>query len=252
MDEKSRYACIGGKTKSEGNKKKKRKPLTHFVTLHFQWRRPKPYPSFTRSNLSSPINFKWYPSLPFVLSQLHTYHFPFFFSNFLFLWRDFLFSSISEGFCRIPPNSFHFMANNWSRAASFPLSGFVQMAESQLYGIVRWSKEVGFSSKKNWVKSFTRGTAFYFVFYVMVLCKVASFCYVCRLLQEFVQKHEGGLEVVYALSGWLKSNHPSYHVRLVTGPKLEGTCMFCKIYSNNKKAQNLYVVIQFWIGVSLW
>ncbi|KAG4971723.1 hypothetical protein JHK85_038144 [Glycine max] len=41
------------------------------------------------------------------------------------------------------------------------------------------------------------------------------------LLQEFVQKHEGGLEVVYALSGWLKSNHPSYHVRLVTGPKLE-------------------------------
>ncbi|TKY49200.1 DNA polymerase delta subunit 3 [Spatholobus suberectus] len=41
-----------------------------------------------------------------------------------------------------------------------------------------------------------------------------------RLLQEFVQKHEGGLEVVYALSGWLKSNHPSYHVRLVTGPKL--------------------------------
>lgn len=41
-----------------------------------------------------------------------------------------------------------------------------------------------------------------------------------RLLQEFVEKHEGGLEVVYALSGWLKSNHPSYHVRLVTGPKL--------------------------------
>lgn len=100
----------------QNHKKKNRKPLTlssHFVTLHFQWRRPKPYPSFTRSNLSSPINFKWYPSLPFVLSQLHTYHFPFFFfSNFLFLWRDFLFSSISEGFCRIPPNSFHFMANN--------------------------------------------------------------------------------------------------------------------------------------------
>lgn len=41
-----------------------------------------------------------------------------------------------------------------------------------------------------------------------------------RLLQEFVKKHEGGLEVVYALSGWLKSNNPSYHVRLVTGPKL--------------------------------
>ncbi|KAL2331331.1 hypothetical protein Fmac_018912 [Flemingia macrophylla] len=41
-----------------------------------------------------------------------------------------------------------------------------------------------------------------------------------RMLQVFVQKHEGGLEVVYALSGWLKSNHPSYHVRLVTGPRL--------------------------------
>ncbi|MED6198306.1 hypothetical protein PIB30_065015 [Stylosanthes scabra] len=44
-----------------------------------------------------------------------------------------------------------------------------------------------------------------------------------RLLQEFVQKHDGGLEVVYALSGWLKGSHPSYHIRLVTGPKLEET-----------------------------
>ncbi|KAI5411589.1 uncharacterized protein LOC127086166 [Lathyrus oleraceus] len=41
-----------------------------------------------------------------------------------------------------------------------------------------------------------------------------------RLLQEFVEKHEGGLEVVYALSGWLKSTHPSYHIRLVAEPKL--------------------------------
>ncbi|CAJ1957609.1 unnamed protein product [Sphenostylis stenocarpa] len=41
-----------------------------------------------------------------------------------------------------------------------------------------------------------------------------------RVLQEFVQKNEGELEVVYALSGWLKSNDRSYHVRLVTGPKL--------------------------------
>ncbi|XP_058773782.1 uncharacterized protein LOC131647995 [Vicia villosa] len=41
-----------------------------------------------------------------------------------------------------------------------------------------------------------------------------------RLLHEFVQKHEGGLEVVYALSGWLKSTHPSYHIRLVAQPKL--------------------------------
>lgn len=41
-----------------------------------------------------------------------------------------------------------------------------------------------------------------------------------RLLQEFVEKHEDGLEVVYALSGWLKSSIPSYHVRLVTGTML--------------------------------
>ncbi|ESW21557.1 hypothetical protein PHAVU_005G080800 [Phaseolus vulgaris] len=41
-----------------------------------------------------------------------------------------------------------------------------------------------------------------------------------RILQEFVQKHEGGLEMVYALSGWLKSKDPIYHIRLVTGPKL--------------------------------
>ncbi|KAK7244135.1 hypothetical protein RIF29_38953 [Crotalaria pallida] len=41
-----------------------------------------------------------------------------------------------------------------------------------------------------------------------------------RLLQEFVEKHDGGLEVVYALSGWLKSSHPSYHVKLVPAPKL--------------------------------
>ena len=38
-----------------------------------------------------------------------------------------------------------------------------------------------------------------------------------------MQKHEGGLEVVYALSGWLKSDNPCYHVRLVNGPKLAGT-----------------------------
>lgn len=47
---------------------------------------------------------------------------------------------------------------------------------------------------------------------------------VYRLLQEFVEKHDGGLEVVYALSGWLKSSRRSYHIRLVSGPKLAGTC----------------------------
>ncbi|EXC10783.1 DNA polymerase delta subunit 3 [Morus notabilis] len=42
-----------------------------------------------------------------------------------------------------------------------------------------------------------------------------------RLLQEFVEKHGNGFEVVYALSGWLKGDSPSYHIRLVTGTKLE-------------------------------
>ncbi|KAJ9183012.1 hypothetical protein P3X46_006933 [Hevea brasiliensis] len=42
-----------------------------------------------------------------------------------------------------------------------------------------------------------------------------------RLLQEFVEKHTSGLEVVYTLSGWLQNNPPSYHIRLVSGPKLE-------------------------------
>ncbi|XP_004489010.1 uncharacterized protein [Cicer arietinum] len=58
-----------------------------------------------------------------------------------------------------------------------------------------------------------------------------------RLLHEFVEKHEGELEVVYALSGWLKSTIPSYHIRLVTGQKLaeaqqefDGSCSV-QVYS---------------------
>lgn len=42
-----------------------------------------------------------------------------------------------------------------------------------------------------------------------------------RLLQEFVNTRGSGFEVVYTLSGWLKSNPSSYHIRLVSGPKLE-------------------------------
>ncbi|KAI8009141.1 DNA polymerase delta subunit 3 [Camellia lanceoleosa] len=41
-----------------------------------------------------------------------------------------------------------------------------------------------------------------------------------RLLQEFVEKHGNGFEVVYTLSGWLKNNPSVYHIRLVSGPKL--------------------------------
>ncbi|KAL1537953.1 DNA polymerase delta subunit 3-like [Salvia divinorum] len=36
-----------------------------------------------------------------------------------------------------------------------------------------------------------------------------------RLLEEFVEKHGGGLAVIYSLSGWLKSNPTTYHIRLV-------------------------------------
>ncbi|KAI6687179.1 hypothetical protein NL676_024007 [Syzygium grande] len=41
-----------------------------------------------------------------------------------------------------------------------------------------------------------------------------------RLLQEFVERHGDGLEVVYSLSGWLKDNPSCYHIKLVSGPKL--------------------------------
>ncbi|KAJ7981858.1 DNA polymerase delta subunit like [Quillaja saponaria] len=58
-----------------------------------------------------------------------------------------------------------------------------------------------------------------------------------RLLQEFVKKHESGLEVIYTLAGWFKRNPPSYHIRLVSGPVLaeakqefEGDCSV-QVYS---------------------
>ncbi|KAF4363844.1 hypothetical protein F8388_000509 [Cannabis sativa] len=58
-----------------------------------------------------------------------------------------------------------------------------------------------------------------------------------RLLEEFVEKHGNELEVVYALSGWLKSNPQIYHIKLVSGPKLaeakqefDGTCSV-QVYS---------------------
>ncbi|CAK9151726.1 unnamed protein product [Ilex paraguariensis] len=41
-----------------------------------------------------------------------------------------------------------------------------------------------------------------------------------RLLQEFVEKHGSGIEIVYTLSGWLKNNPSVYHIRLVSRPKL--------------------------------
>ncbi|XP_060200873.1 uncharacterized protein LOC132629155 isoform X2 [Lycium barbarum] len=41
-----------------------------------------------------------------------------------------------------------------------------------------------------------------------------------RLLQEFVEKHGDGLEVVYSLSGWMRDSPSTYHIRLVSTPKL--------------------------------
>ncbi|KAL7087521.1 hypothetical protein ACP275_13G072100 [Erythranthe tilingii] len=41
-----------------------------------------------------------------------------------------------------------------------------------------------------------------------------------RLLQEFVEKYGNGLEVIYSLSGWMKNNPSTYHIRLVSKHKL--------------------------------
>lgn len=41
-----------------------------------------------------------------------------------------------------------------------------------------------------------------------------------KLLQEFVENHGHGLEVVYTVAGWLKKTPPTYHIRLVPAPKL--------------------------------
>ncbi|KAL8129816.1 hypothetical protein V2J09_018971 [Rumex salicifolius] len=41
-----------------------------------------------------------------------------------------------------------------------------------------------------------------------------------KLLEEFVEKHNEGVEVVYTMAGWLKKTPPIYHIKLVPGPKL--------------------------------
>lgn len=41
-----------------------------------------------------------------------------------------------------------------------------------------------------------------------------------RLLQEFVEEHGSGLEVIYTLSGYLKDSPQIYHISLVSGLKL--------------------------------
>ncbi|KAG9151596.1 hypothetical protein Leryth_024069 [Lithospermum erythrorhizon] len=47
-----------------------------------------------------------------------------------------------------------------------------------------------------------------------------------RLLQDYVEKHGTGLAVLYSISGFVKNNPSSYHVRLVSKPKLEGLYVF--------------------------
>lgn len=61
--------------------------------------------------------------------------------------------------------------------------------------------------------------------YLQSPCSLANINYpLCsRLLLEFVTSHENGFQVVYSLSGFLKSNPSNYSVRLVPGPKLEGS-----------------------------
>ncbi|KAL6506865.1 hypothetical protein OROHE_022302 [Orobanche hederae] len=58
-----------------------------------------------------------------------------------------------------------------------------------------------------------------------------------RLLQEFVEKYVNELEVIYSLSGWLKSNPSTYHIRLVSTDRLseakqefDGNCSI-QVYS---------------------
>lgn len=59
-----------------------------------------------------------------------------------------------------------------------------------------------------------------------LLAKVSFFfvcqLVVCRLLQDFVEKHGTRIEIVYTLSGWLKTDPSVYHIRLVPKPKLAG------------------------------
>lgn len=43
-----------------------------------------------------------------------------------------------------------------------------------------------------------------------------------RLLEEFVEKYGDGLAVIYSLSGWLKNNPTTYHIRLVPKHMLSG------------------------------
>ena len=75
-----------------------------------------------------------------------------------------------------------------------------------------------------------------FRFYILMICrfeispflaKVSFFVVcrlvICRLLQDFVEKRGTGVEVVYTLSGWFKTDPSVYHIRLVSKPKLTGS-----------------------------
>ncbi|XP_050220139.1 uncharacterized protein LOC126670449 [Mercurialis annua] len=42
-----------------------------------------------------------------------------------------------------------------------------------------------------------------------------------RLLQQFAEEHKNGVEVVYAVSGWVKNNPQTYHITLVSAHRLQ-------------------------------
>lgn len=84
------------------------------------------------------------------------------------------------------------------------------MAESQFLDNFKYCKEVRFLIKKEYMQCIV----------LLIANRDALPC--DRLLKEFVENHQDGLEVVYSLSGWLKENPLNYHIRLVPGPKLAG------------------------------
>ena len=87
------------------------------------------------------------------------------------------------------------------------------MAESKFFGVFRQCKEVRNSDwSSNWVLNFASFGIGLNVFFNAV----------CRFLQNFVEKHGTGIEVLYTLAGWMKNDPSLYRVRLASKPTLAG------------------------------
>lgn len=108
--------------------------------------------------------------------------------------------------------------------------GFLQMVESELLGVFQWCKEVGTVSK---------ASGFHFLLFKWLKAVIY------RLLQEFVENHGNGLEVVYTMSGQLKSNPLSYHVRLVSGPQLAGSVFTVERTLSLNQHRSSWVAIEY-------